>query len=81
MDKQTIVGCIRASPEGPPTESILSSCNECGYPIYIAKSTPVIKGARYLCLHCIPWNDVTDVMTPTIDQMSDVLRSRNRRQK
>jgi hypothetical protein len=81
MDEPTIVVCKRASPSGPNTDSIVSSCNKCGYPIWIAKSTPIIEGARFLCMSCVPWNEVTDIAPPTMDQMFDVLRSRNRDRK
>ena len=76
---ETVICCMRASPKGPNTDSILSSCNKCGHPIWIAKSTPIIEGARFLCMQCVLWNEVTDVAPPTMDQMSDVLRSKNSR--
>jgi hypothetical protein len=78
MDDETIIVCKRAGPEGPYTNSIVSSCNKCGHPIWISKSTPIIEGARFLCIQCVPWNEVTDIAPPTMDQMSDVLRFRNR---
>jgi hypothetical protein len=76
---ETVIACMRVSTKGPHTDSIISSCNKCLHPIWIAKSTPNIDGARFLCIQCVPWNEVDDIAPPTLDQMSDVLNSKNRR--
>jgi hypothetical protein len=78
-DEKVVIGCMRVSINEPHTDSIISSCNECLFPIWIAKSTPIIEGAQYLCLECINWDEVTDVATPTQAQMVDVLRARAKR--
>jgi hypothetical protein len=76
MNEETVICCMRASPKGPKTDSIVSSCNKCGHPIWIAKSTPVIDGARYLCVQCVSWDEITNVMPPTETQMKDVIKHR-----
>ena len=75
-DEQYVIACIRIQMgEAPNTHSTVKNCGECMYPIWVADSTPVIEGARYLCLQCIKWEEVTDIAAPANNQMSDVLRS------
>jgi len=74
----------------PHVHCRVKNCDECLHPIWVADSTPDMKGARYLCMQCADWKNAIGILPPTQeqkdqiaswqdDQMSDELRSKNKR--
>jgi hypothetical protein len=77
MSEPYVIACLRIY-GAAPTESLVGWCGRCGHDIWIAKSTPQIKNAQYICLNCVNWSEVDDIEAPTPEQIEDVLRHRKR---
>lgn len=76
-----IIGCMKITnvEHGPHVPSRLDFCHKCGFPIHVALSTPVFEDGIYMCLECVEWAKVEEVMQPTPEQIADVQRARNER--
>jgi hypothetical protein len=59
-DKVEII-CARAYSIKPLVPCKIGSCDECTAQIYIGLGTPVIKGARYICLQCVEWESIDEL--------------------
>jgi hypothetical protein len=76
MDKHHIIACARVDMLTIHVPGRVDVCSKCGYKIYISNSTPTIDGAKYICLECINWDDVTNIQRPTREQIADILKHR-----
>jgi formylmethanofuran dehydrogenase subunit E len=66
------IACRRVRDRPPYVESRIATCSKCGEEVYIALSTPVVAGDVILCLQCIDWKEVEEIMPPTPEQLADL---------
>jgi hypothetical protein len=55
-----------------PVRSTVKNCYKCQHPVWLAKSTPYKGGEKYICLQCVDWNEVTEIVEPTPEQFEDI---------
>jgi hypothetical protein len=72
-DKVEII-CARAYSIKPLVACKIGSCDECTAQIYIGLSTPVIEGARYICLQCVDWESIDKLEEPTKKQKEEMIK-------
>jgi hypothetical protein len=71
-----VVGCLKITDlrHNPKVPSRLGYCSKCTFPIHIALSTPVFDDMVYMCMSCIPWDEVEDISPLTLEQVADIRR-------
>jgi hypothetical protein len=74
MTDKYIIACVRVEQFKPRTNSIRSYCDNCKWAIWVANSTPILPNAIYLCLKCVPWDEIENIEAPTAEQIRDVKR-------
>jgi hypothetical protein len=67
-----VVGCMRITKHDPKVKSRLDWCAKCKFPIAVALSTPVFDDAVYMCMSCIPWDEVNEISPITLEQVADI---------
>jgi len=67
-----VVGCMRITKHDPKVKSRLDWCAKCKFPIAVALSTPVFDDAVYMCMSCIPWDEVNEISPITLEQIADI---------
>jgi hypothetical protein len=73
VEEDYVIICKRADrPAAVP--STMELCSKCRASVWLAKSTPRLKGAELLCWDCVPIVDIdpNEIMAPTPEQMADI---------
>jgi hypothetical protein len=76
-----VVACMRITGADTRVKSRLDWCAKCKFPISVALSTPVHANATYLCMSCVPWDEVEQIADITDTQVADIEDYRRRRGK
>jgi hypothetical protein len=67
-----VVACMKITKHDPKVKSRLDWCAKCKFPIAVALSTPQFDDAVYMCMTCVPWEEVEEITPLSLEQIADM---------